>query len=115
MTGYFVLAVLAALGLLSVLWALLGWLLPGGRGCVLVCYGTPDPGICSRYRWLRSTGLLGCPLVAVDAAGKMNGEDIELCAGEDLILRLKQEREQEYGTGTGDFTGRDQCRDLSEL
>lgn len=115
MAGYFVIGVLAAVGCLSILWALLGWLLPDGRGCVLVCYGAPDPGICSRYRWLRGTGLLGCPLVAVDAPREAAWEDMELCAGEELILRLKWERNQDYGTGTGDFTGCHQCRDLPEL
>ena len=115
MAGYFVTGALAAVGVLAILWALLGWLLPDGRGCLLVCYGAPDEGICSRYRWLRGAGLLGCPLVAVDAPEDKVREDVELCAGEDLVLRLKWERNQDYGTGTGDFTGRHQCRDLPEL
>lgn len=113
MAGYFVVGALAAIGLLSVLWALCGWLLPGGHGCVLVCYGTPDEGICSRYRWLRGTGLLNCPLVAVDAVQMPPGEDLEQCAGEHLVDRLKQERN--HGTGTGNFTGCDQRRGISEL
>lgn len=113
MAGYFMVGTLAAIGLLSVLWALCGWLLPGGRGCVLVCYGTPDEGICSRYRWLRGTGLLSCPLVAVDAEQMPPGTDLEQCTGEQLVDRLKQERN--YGTGTGDFTGCHQCRGISEL
>ena len=41
---------LAAYGALSALWAALGWLLPGRRGCALVYAGTPEEGICRRYR-----------------------------------------------------------------
>lgn len=115
MAGYFVVGVLAAIGLLCVLWALLGWLLPSGKGCVLVCYGMPDPGICSRYRWLHGMGLLSSPLMAVDVQDPPYIEDIEFCAGERLLSRLKQERNQEDGTGTGDSPGRDQRRGVSEL
>ena len=52
--GFFVLiGFLAAYGALSVLWAGLGWLLPGMKGCAVVYMGTPNEGVCRRYRWLR--------------------------------------------------------------
>ena len=113
MAGYVVLGALAAFGLLSALWAALGWLLPSGKGCALVCRGEPDPGIVSRWKWLRGLGLLRCPLIAVDAE-QTNGE-IEICAGEDLLARLEMERNQFHGTGNGDPAGRHQRRGISEL
>lgn len=115
MAGYIIVGTLAAFGAMSLLWALLGWLLPGGQGCVLVCWGQPDEGILSRYRWLRGTGLLRCTLIAVDAKDADPRKDVEICAGEELLSRLERERKESDGTGTGDFAGRDQRRDLSEL
>lgn len=112
MAGYVLFGALAAFGLLSVLWATLGWLLPSGKGCVVVCYGVPDPGIVSRWKWLQSLGLLRCPLIAVteEAAG-----DIEICAGEELIARLEMERNRLHGTGNGDPARRRKRRGISEL
>lgn len=67
MAGDFLIGVLAAIGGLSVLWALLGWLLPVcGRGWIL-CPAEPDwPGFVPVYLWLRSLGLVKCPLILVD-------------------------------------------------
>ena len=114
MAGYIILGTLAAFGALSMLWALLGWLLPCGRGCILVCRGVPDVGILSRVRWLRGMGFLDCPLVAVVPEGTDLPDDmIELCTAEALLLRLELERK--HGTGTGDPPGRGQCRGVSEL
>ena len=113
MAGYVILGTLAAFGLLSVIWACLGWLLPSGKGCVLVCLGEPDVGIVSRWKWLRGLGLLRCPLVAVNADAEY--EEIEICAGEELLARLEMERNQFHGTGNGDPSGRDQRRGISEL
>ena len=104
---------LAAYGALSALWAALGWLLPGLRGCALVYAGTPEEGICRRYRWLRGLGLVNCPLIAVTLDAQM--EDIEVCSREELLSRLEREAERFGGTGTGDHSGRDQRRGISEL
>ena len=112
MAGYVVLGTFAAFGLLSALWAVLGWLLPSGKGCALVCYGEADIGMISRWKWLQSLGLLRCPLIAVTEA---KSEDIENCAGEDLLLRLEMERNRVHGTGNGDPSGRHQRRGISEL
>ena len=112
MAGYVILGTLAAFGLLSTLWAILGWLLPSGRGCVLVCYGMPDIGIVSRWKWLQSLGLLRCPLIAVSEADTV---EIENCAGEHLLVRLEMERNRFHGTGNGDPSGRCQRRGISEL
>ena len=111
MAGTVIVAALAAFGLLSMVWALLGWWLPAGKGCALVCLGAPDLGIVSRWKWLQSLGLLRCPLIAVtDEAA----EDIEICAGENLLARLEMERNQ-VGTGNGNPSGRHQRRGISEL
>lgn len=116
MAGYVILGVLAAFGLLSVLWAALGWLLPGGKGMALVCVGEPDAGILARYKWLRSLGLLACPLiVAAEDAALQPMDGMEICAPESLLFRLELERDQIDGTGNGDPTGRNQRRGISEL
>ena len=39
---FIVLGTLAAFGLLSALWTLIGWALPGGRGGCIVCQCRPD-------------------------------------------------------------------------
>lgn len=103
---------LAAFGMLSALWALLGWLLPSGRGCALVCYGRADIGIISRWKWLQGLGLLRCPLIAVT---EERCEETEICAGEDLLSRLEMERNRFHGTGNGNPAGRNQRRGISEL
>ena len=107
-----ILAALAAFGLLSMVWVLLGWLLPSGRGCVLVCYGEADMGMISRWKWLQSLGLLRCPFVAVTEKTSL---DTENCAGEELLDRLETERNRFHGTGNGDPAGRDQRCGISEL
>ena len=89
---------LAAYGALSALWAALGWLLPGLRGCALVYAGTPEEGICRRYRWLRGLGFFSCPLIAV-TEGEAT-EEIEVCSREELLARLTWEAERFGGTGT---------------
>ena len=116
MAGNVFLAFLIGFGLLSMLWCLLGWLLPDGRGGVLVCMDIPDEGILNRYRWLRSLGLLRCPLVAVCGDTLVTSpSDIEISSREDLLARLEQEWVICHGTGNGDPSGRDQRCGISEL
>ena len=112
MAGYVIMGALAAFGLLSAGWACLGWLLPSGQGCALVCYGMADEGILSRWKWLQSLGLLRCPLICVTDE---QCHEIENCAGEELLFRLEMERNRFHGTGNGDPAGRHQRRDISEL
>lgn len=117
MAGIVFLGSMAAFGAMSLLWALLGWLLPVGRGAALVCVGVPDEGVLCRVKWLRSLGLLRLPLLVVteaDAPGQM-WDGIEYCSGEDLLSRLEQERMDGYGTGNGDPSGNRGCGGLSEL
>jgi len=111
--GYFVVGTLAAFGGLCLLWTILGWLLPSGKGCALVCYGAPDEGIYARYRWLRSMGFLSCPLLAVSEEEIGCWKEAELCTTEALLARLEGERI--YGTGTGDPAGRGKRSGISEL
>ena len=113
MGWYVLLGTLAAYGALSALWAALGWLLPGLRGCALVYMGTPAEGIRRRYRWLRGLGLMNCPFLAVTEDGQT--EDTESCGREGLLERLEWEAERFGGTGTGDSSGRSQRRGISEL
>lgn len=115
MGWYILLGTLAAFGALSAVWAILGFLLPGVRGCVLVCMGVPDEGTRSRYRWLRGMGLLNCPLIAVTEKPEAVGEETEACSRENLFARLEWEREQFHGTGTGDSSGHGKHRGVSEL
>ena len=115
MLGYFVIGTLAAFGLMSALWALFGWLLPDGRGCVLVCYGQPDEGILARAGWLRSLGLLKVPLLVVAERADLHCPDTEICSREELLPRLERERKRFDGSGNGDHPGRGQCRGISEL
>ena len=101
---------LAAYGALSALWAALGWLLPGLRGCALVCMGLPEEGVRRRYRWLRGLGLLECPFLAVT---EEETEDTESCVREELLERLEWEAERFDGTGYP--AGRGQRGGVSEL
>ncbi len=117
---------LAAFGLLCGLWALFGWLLPGSREGLVLCYGTSgltESGFLRRYLLLRDLGLLGCPLLIVDQG--LTGTErrwlehrccgIELCEPEALSARLELERKRIAGDGIGDPPGRDQRRGVSEL
>ena len=106
MAGAVLLAFFAAFGVLSLVWTLVGWLLPAGEGWALVCLGEPDEGNLSRFRWLRAMGFLRCPLLAVP-------EETENWIEDALLPALG--RELEHGTGTGDFTGRSQRSGISEL
>ena len=117
MAGYVFLGALAAFGLFSILWALLGWLLPGDRGAALVCLEEADEGLLSRYKWLRGMGLLSCPLLVVTENDLVQPEgcEIEICSREALFQRLELERKKIDGTGNGDSSGRDQRRGVSEL
>ena len=98
MVWYILLGTLAAYGALSAIWASLGWLLPGLRGCALVYMGKPCEGIRRRYRWLRGLGLINCPFLAVGEGTET--EEIERCCREELFDRLAWEAERFGGTGT---------------
>lgn len=119
-------AVLAAFGMISVLWALLGWLLPGSREGLLLCHGYPgfsESAFFRRYLFLRDLGLLGSTLVVIDEGlsepeRKMlarRGCGVELCPREKLPERLELERNRIDGTGNGNYSGRDQRGGISEL
>ena len=115
MLGYFVVGVLCAFGVLSVLWAGFGWVLPRADGCALVCFGMPDEGVLWRVQWLRSLGLLDCPLIVVAEEGERGLPGTEICGREELLARLEWEKNRFDGTGNGDHTGRHQRRGISEL
>ena len=68
MTALVILSVLAAFGVICVLWAFLGWLIPEQRGMsmVYVCRGESIEALLRRYRWLRDMGLVRGKLLIVD-------------------------------------------------
>ena len=109
-----ILGTLAAFGALCAVWTVLGWLLPGLKGCALVCVGTPEEEILARYRFLQGIGLLDCPMLVVTDTEEER-TDIEICGGKDLLSRLELERVKIDGTGNGDPPGRHQRSGVSEL
>ena len=109
-----ILGTLAAFGALCAVWAVFGWLLPGLKGCALVCMGVPSEEILAKYKLLRSMGLLDCTLLAV-AETEEKSTDVEICRGKDLLSRLEWERKRFDGTGNGDHPGHHQCGGVSEL
>lgn len=108
------LGAMAAFGVLSLLWAVLGWLLPGGKGGAVVCFGVPDTGLRIRVGWLRSLGLLQLPLIAVTEEMPPEGTT-EYCSPGQLCARLEQERKYFHGTGNGDPSGDHPRGGLPEL
>ena len=65
MFWYFVVGMLAAFGMLSLLWCLYGCFLGRVTGCALVCLcdGSREEALVLRYHQLRGAGLLRCPLL----------------------------------------------------
>ena len=114
MTGYVILGMLAAFGAYCAAWALFGWLLPGLRGCALVCWGRPQEEVLAGYRWLKSAGLVCCPLLIVAETAE-DDRDMEICSGETLLSRLEMERKRFDGTGNGDHSGHRQRGGVPEL
>lgn len=95
MAGYLVLAVLAAFGVLSLLWAMFGWLLPVCREGWMLCPGKPgDLSTVYVYLWLRSMGIVKCPLILADLGLsreeriRLTEKGIEICSLVELSERL---------------------------
>ena len=115
MGWYVFFGTLASFGFLCGLWALTGWLLPGGRGGVIVCFCKAEKGIACVRRccWLRSVGLLHTAVIAVDCGMTPRAEKeldrlgryVEICSLQALACRLELERDQIDGTGIGDHSG----------
>ncbi|MBO5891849.1 MAG: hypothetical protein J6Q30_03950 [Oscillospiraceae bacterium] len=116
-----VVGVLAAYGLMCVIWSLLGLWLSGGKGWAAVCYaGKGQTAALRRCRWLRSWGLYRGPIFLV-SRGKTpepgvslarETEDVEICTLEALPARL--ELEFTYA-GSADLTGHRSGGGVSEL
>lgn len=105
MVLYVIIGALAAFGLVCVLWACLGWLLPGSTGTALVCAaesGGVEEAVIRRYRWLLDLGFLKTPLLLVRHGITPEEEEkllrrypgIEFCEPEELSSRLELEREK---------------------
>lgn len=119
MAGYCMFGALAAFGLLCGLWVIFGVLLSGGSGGAVVCLrcgNGREELFLRRCRWLRSIGLLRCPILLVEPAGEtVFSEEEEICSPEDLLLRLELERKQIDGTGNGDPSGHHRGGGVSKL
>jgi len=103
MGGIVLVGALSAFGFLCALWAAAGWLLPGGRSGVAVCFckpGLKQLSTLHRWYWLRGIGLVRCPILLVDCGLSETemmqlrrlGQGIEICSPEALPERLELER-----------------------
>lgn len=126
MAWIIILGTLAAWGLLCILWAALGWLLPGSSGGVMLCLcrlGKVPDGVILRYCWLRGLGLMNCPLLILDSSLSRREQEIylkkypgiEFCSLEEVPARLEVERNRIERNGNGDPPGCHQRRGISEL
>lgn len=112
MIGYLVVAVLAAFGVVALVWAVCGGLLPGCRGDWILCPGrSRQLAFVYVYLWLRWAGIVTCPLIVVDVGLRRQEQEwlakkgIEVCSGSDLPQWLEWEREG-IDTGDGNCPGR---------
>ena len=95
MAGYICIGGLAAFGLLSLMWALFGWLLPVCREGWVLCPGeTGKLSFVYVYLWLRGMGLVKCPLILADMGlddaekARLTDKGIEICSLAELPARL---------------------------
>lgn len=93
-----VLAVFAGFGVLSVLWAVFGCLLPSPRGTVLVhlCRSCGEAEMTvHRHRWLLGLGALRCPLILVD--GGLTEDERSLLEAKGMKMMTLAELEARTG------------------
>ena len=115
MAGMVLLGALAAFGFLCAVWLLLGTRMPGDReGVMIYCWrtGAAGRGFAVRWRIQWELGLLRGKLAVVDLG--LTEEDRGFLARWGRNVEI-WETEIEDGTGTGDHSGRDQRRGISEL
>lgn len=95
------LVLLASIGLVSLVWCVLGWVLPDASWVVVFrCpQGHHPDGAISRYQWLRSLGLISGKLVIVGQIPsseqdiwKKKHPNVEFLTAEDLPAALELER-----------------------
>ena len=104
MAALLVICVLAACGVLSILWAAFGFLLPGQRGVVMVCLDGrgKEEAVIRRDGWLHGLGLVRGPLVLIDQGLSEQERErllrmelnVVICTWEGLPSILEQERER---------------------
>ena len=118
MAWYILLGFLSAFGALSALWVIFGWLLPAGRQGLLICMGDEKRSFARRYLWLRSLGLVSCPLILVERTPQehtgLTECGIEICTPEELALRLGIGAKN-FDAGIGNHSGCHQFGGISEL
>ena len=104
MGWYFLIGVLAAFGVVCILWILYGGLLGKTTGGVLVCLcdGSREEALLLRYSQLRSAGLLSCPLILADSSLSLREQEIlcrrhpgvEFCTMAQLPGRLEMDKDR---------------------
>lgn len=107
------LGALAAFGALCAVWLLLASRLPGDREGLMICFwrdSAAGRGFVIRWRLQWDLGLLRGKLAVVDLG--LTEEDRVFLARWGRNVEIW---EREDGTGTGNYSGRDQRRGLSEL
>ena len=95
------LILLAAVGIVSLIWCVLGWILPDAAMLMVFCCPQgchPDGAIC-RYRWLHGLGLIRGPLLIVGQIPaqeqdiwKKRYSNVEFLTAEELPTALELER-----------------------
>lgn len=67
MIWYVLFGFFAAVGVLFLLWLILGAFLPGRSPCIVAvrCHSECEKALLRRYRWLRELGLICYPIVLV--------------------------------------------------
>ena len=118
MAGYILLGFLSAFGALSALWVTFGWLLPANRQGVLISVDDEKGSFVRRYLWLRSLGLVSCPLILLVRTREENcgltERGIEICTPEELAFRLGIGAKN-FDAGIGNYSGCHQFGGISEL
>ena len=115
MLWYAAVGMLAAFGAFCALWTIWGWMLPKGKGWVILCLEEPEGKIPAGVKWLRDLGFQKTPVIVVTEKPGGASPGVENCSWDELISWLEWERNRFDGTGNGDHTGRHQRRGISEL
>lgn len=120
MLWYFAVGTLAAMGLMSLGWCLMGWLFPAGRDGWLLCpVQGSRAGFVPVYLWLRQLGLVRCPLLVLDLGAEpqlrqaLKRKELIFCTPEQLTDWIIGE--STIGRRDADHSRRSQRRGISEL
>lgn len=97
-----VICVLAGFGMLSLLWALFGFLLPGHRNMAMICFDSAgkEEAVIRHYGFLHGLGLVRGPLLLIDRGLTDAEKKCLLRLGQDVRIGTWEElAEQENKLG----------------